>query len=161
MNLIWHSCLAIRNRTAKIVYRYSFIRHSRGENGHRIRIRHRGHLIRHREPGIVHRLKFLRHSTRNIGDRCEYEYLFADWYLGQQVTEIPKVDHANKEALIAFLQQSDAFLQQAMEALSEEQWHEVVPSKMGDCTPIEVIGRLIYHAGMHAGQISDIQKHYA
>ncbi len=91
----------------------------------------------------------------------QVEYLFADWYLGQQVTEIPKVDHANKEALIAFLQQSDAFLQQAMEALSEEQWHEVVPSKMGDCTPIEVIGRLIYHAGMHAGQISDIQKHYA
>lgn len=88
----------------------------------------------------------------------QVEYLFADWYFGKQVTEIPKVDHTDRQALIQFLQQSDAFLQQAMKALPEESWHEVVMSKMGNCTPIEVVGRLIYHAGMHAGQISDIQK---
>lgn len=89
----------------------------------------------------------------------QVEYLFADWYFGKQVSEIPKVDHADKEALIQFLQQSDMFLQEAMTALPEKAWHEVVTSKMGDCTPIEVIGRLIYHAGMHAGQISNIQKY--
>lgn len=50
-------------------------------------------------------------------------------------------------------------LEEAMKALSEEPWHIGVDSRMGLSTPLEAIGRLMYYTGVHAGQISFIQKH--
>lgn len=91
----------------------------------------------------------------------QVEYLFADWYFGQAAEELPKPSLTNKAELLSFLEASNAFLLKAMAALPEEKWTEVVSSKMGDSTPAEVVGRLIYHAGIHSGQITDIQKYGA
>lgn len=90
----------------------------------------------------------------------EVEYIFSDWYFGkvnEQTIEKPTME--NKAALISFLEESNAFLDVAMKELPEAEWAELKESKMGASTPAEVIARLIYHCGIHVGQITDIQKH--
>ncbi|WP_301107754.1 DinB family protein [Sporosarcina sp.] len=88
---------------------------------------------------------------------AEVEYMFADWYLGKAMpAELPKA--GSLEELLALLDASDANLKEALAELTEEQWHTPVESKMGASTPLEVVGRLMYHAGIHAGQIALIRK---
>lgn len=88
---------------------------------------------------------------------AEAEMMFAEWYLGKaQPAVLPK---ATTLAEIAeLLQLSDAHIVEAINALTEEQLHTAVQSKMGASTPVEAISRLLYHAGMHAGQIAFIKK---
>ncbi|MFF2890801.1 DinB family protein [Paenibacillus sp. NPDC057967] len=102
---------------------------------------------------------------------AEVEYMFAEWFFGQKMPEGleiatsrgprgsgEKQTFANLSELVALLEASNAFLIQAMKELPEEKWQEPVESPMGPSTPIEAIGRLMYHTGIHAGQISLIQK---
>lgn len=100
---------------------------------------------------------------------AEVEYLFADWFFGKPMPEglviytgrgaaKPDNDFTNLEELVALLEASNEHLIAAMCELPEAQWTVTVPSAMGDSTPLEAIGRLMYHTGIHAGQISLIQK---
>lgn len=63
-----------------------------------------------------------------------------------------------KAGLTAFLAASDKHLRQAVNELLDEQWRTPVESKMGTAAPLETIGRLMYHAGIHAGQIALMKK---
>ncbi|AXH98276.1 DinB family protein [Sporosarcina sp. PTS2304] len=88
---------------------------------------------------------------------AEVEYMFADWYLGKSMpAELPKA--TTLPELLHILNASDEQLKQALSELTEEQWHIPVESKMGASTPLEVVGRLMYHAGIHSGQIALIKK---
>ncbi|RJE86153.1 DinB family protein [Paenibacillus sp. 1011MAR3C5] len=102
---------------------------------------------------------------------AEVEYMFAEWFFGQMMPEGLKMvtsrgpkgggespTFANLSELVALLEASNGFLIQAMKELPDEQWRESVESPMGPSTPLEAIGRLMYHTGIHAGQISLIQK---
>ncbi|HEY2493326.1 MAG TPA: DinB family protein [Paenibacillus sp.] len=62
------------------------------------------------------------------------------------------------EELVDLLKASNANLIEAMRELPEEAWHQSVESPIGASTPLEAIGRLMYHTGIHSGQISLIQK---
>lgn len=88
----------------------------------------------------------------------EVEYIFADWYFGKRSEKITRPSLTNKEELITFLIDSNNFLKDAMKDLPEESWHEMKETRMGPSTPLEIIGRLMYHIGIHAGQITYIQK---
>lgn len=88
---------------------------------------------------------------------AEVEYMFADWYLSKPMKEeLPKA--STLPELLELLKASDENLRHALESLTEEQWHTPVESKMGASTPLEVVGRLMYHAGIHAGQIALMKK---
>ncbi|MFC5405301.1 DinB family protein [Cohnella soli] len=99
----------------------------------------------------------------------EVEYMFAEWYFDRKIPEDIeihtgrgaaniKVDMSSLDELIAFLEASNDHLIEAMKSLPENKWTEPVESPMGVTTPLEAVGRLMYHTGIHAGQISLIQK---
>lgn len=88
----------------------------------------------------------------------EVEYIFSDWYFGVKKEEIEKPSLTNLAELIQFLNESNQFLIAAMKSLPEEQWHVAKETRMGSSTPLEIVGRLMYHTGIHSGQISDIKK---
>ncbi|NOU69580.1 DinB family protein [Paenibacillus sp. LMG 31461] len=105
---------------------------------------------------------------------AEVEYMFANWFLGVKIPEGiklytaggpngPKVKPAftNLQELVDDLTASNDFLIEAMRNLPEEAWSVPVESPMGPSTPLEAVGRLMYHTGIHSGQISLIQKHFA
>ena len=91
---------------------------------------------------------------------AEAEYMFAEWFFGKKLPAegIAKPSLTNHEQLVELLVASNDHLVAAMEELTEEQWHISVKSRMGPSTPLEAIGRLMYHTGIHAGQITLIQK---
>lgn len=91
---------------------------------------------------------------------AEAEYMFAEWFFGKSmpVEGVVKPSLESHEELIDLLIASNDHLLAAMTELTDEQWHISVESRMGPSTPLEAIGRLIYHTGIHAGQISLIQK---
>lgn len=62
------------------------------------------------------------------------------------------------DELISFLEGSNQFFKTAMQELPDADWNEIKETRMGQFTPFEAIGRLMYHAGIHAGQITDIKK---
>lgn len=103
-------------------------------------------------------------GTSTIGSllhhTAEAEYMFAEWFFGKSMPEegIEKPSFTNLAELVELLEASNNHLVEAMKALSEEQWHTSIDSRMGPSTPLEAIGRLMYHTGIHAGQISFIQK---
>ncbi|MDR6554444.1 DinB family protein [Paenibacillus qinlingensis] len=72
-----------------------------------------------------------------------------------------KASYTNLQELVDDLTVSNNHLIEAMRALPEEAWTVPVDSPMGPSTPLEAVGRLMYHTGIHAGQISLIQKHFA
>lgn len=101
---------------------------------------------------------------------AEVEYMFAEWFFEQPMPADLKLltsrgaaasEHAftNHQELMQLLEASYTHLVEGMNCLSEEAWHEPKNSPMGPSTPIEAIGRLMYHTGIHAGQISLIRKH--
>lgn len=115
----------------------------------------------------------LKLGTASIGymlrHGAEVEYMFAEWFFSRSMpadlTLLTKNGPAGSKAsfthlpdLIAFLEASNQFLIEAMRDLPEEAWHIPVESPLGTCTPLEALGRLMYHTGIHAGQISQIQK---
>lgn len=90
---------------------------------------------------------------------AEVEYMFAEWFFGRSKPgETAKPPLTSFEELVKLLSASNDYLLEAMKELPEEQWHISIDSPMGPSTPLEAIGRLMYHTGIHAGQISLIQK---
>lgn len=88
----------------------------------------------------------------------EVEYIFADWFFEKSSEETGKPSLSSVDELVAYLEASNQFLQIAMKELPEASWNEVKETQMGPSTPLEAVGRLMYHAGIHAGQITDIKK---
>ncbi|RKP55062.1 DinB family protein [Cohnella endophytica] len=99
----------------------------------------------------------------------EVEYMFANWFFGKKMPQGlaihtgrgaagAKTDFVDLDELITFLDASNAHLVQAMQDLPEEKWNVPIDSPMGVTTPLEAVGRLMYHTGIHVGQISLIQK---
>lgn len=68
--------------------------------------------------------------------------------------EIPRPDFTDKEVHVQLLRDLNDHLLEAMKALSDEEWHVVRKAKFGASTPLEAIGRIVYHTGIHSGQIS-------
>ena len=104
-----------------------------------------------------------------IRHNAEVEFMFAKWFFGKSMPtdikistsrgeEATSVTNTNREELVELLTASNAHLIEAMRELPEHAWHETVESAMGPSTPLEAVGRLMYHTGIHAGQISLIQK---
>src|SRR5699024_2052092 len=90
---------------------------------------------------------------------AEAEYIFADWFFGRELKQAFPINITkDKSALLTFLQEADEALISEMNKLLEEKWSEKISSRMGESTHAEAIGRLIYHAGIHAGQITTIQQ---
>ncbi|WP_211748458.1 DinB family protein [Paenibacillus sp. Marseille-Q4541] len=103
---------------------------------------------------------------------AEVEYMFAAWFFNKPMPEglaihtgrgasRSKATFTNLEELVQFLEASQTWLIQGMSELSEEEWNEVKKCPIGDSTPLEAVGRLMYHTGIHAGQISYLRKLHA
>lgn len=85
--------------------------------------------------------------------------MFGEWYFNKEIpANMPIANTTDKERLLNLLQASDLFIVDAMHELPATSWSETVVMKMGSSTPIEAISRLLYHAGILAGQITTIQK---
>jgi hypothetical protein len=100
-----------------------------------------------------------------IRHNAEVEFMFAEWFFGKSMPEdiknsMNKDSDENKEVtcqteeLDVLLTASNINIIEAMRQLPDEAWHEPVESTMGASTPLEAIGRLMYHTGIHAGQIA-------
>lgn len=103
---------------------------------------------------------------------AEVEYMFANWYFGVSIPSgvtmltsrgpnkgtNDKNDYGDVKSLLSMLEASNEHIKSAISSLSEQAWHTPVDAPMGSSTPVEAIGRLIYHTGIHAGQISLIEK---
>jgi len=100
---------------------------------------------------------------------AEAEFIFMEWFFGKSIPEgmiermsgKPDAANAGKECveeLLELLSASNHNVVEAMRSLPQEAWYKPVESPMGTSTPLEAIGRLMYHTGIHAGQISLIQK---
>ncbi|HLR01644.1 MAG TPA: DinB family protein [Virgibacillus sp.] len=89
----------------------------------------------------------------------EAEYIFMEWYFNKEMPDFEKPHTTDREALITFLETSNAHVTDAIQTLPENEWDKVRESQMGSSTPLEAISRLMYHAGIHAGQITDILNH--
>lgn len=105
-----------------------------------------------------------------IRHNAEVEYLFTEWYFGQELpadVEIrtsrgPSGDPNRYTSILDMLQliqHSQHHIRQAMCTLPEQAWHVPVKSPMGTITPLQAVGRLLYHSSLHAGQIAFILKH--
>lgn len=103
---------------------------------------------------------------------AEVEYMFAFWFFGLQMPEDLKVQtsrgaagstavFANLNELIQLLEASNHHLLKGMSELPEEKWHEMMKCPIGPSTPLEAVGRLMYHTGIHSGQISFLRKYGA
>lgn len=111
-------------------------------------------------------------DTSTIGymlrHNADVEYRFAEWFFGRKTpsdivfagegTDGGSGSPESLEELLAFLDASDAHLSEAMRELPEEEWDRSVASPIGASTPREALGRVLYHAGLHAGQIALIRK---
>lgn len=104
-----------------------------------------------------------------IRHSAEVEYMFADWFFGKEMPEDLEIvtnrgasgstaTFTNVEELVHILSASNEHLIEAMSQLPEDLWHLTIDSPMGLSTPLEAVGRLMYHTGIHAGQISLIRK---
>jgi len=100
---------------------------------------------------------------------AEVEYMFGEWFFGRKMPESlvlttntgpvgSKAEYTNLAELLDLLAASNEFMTEAMRDLPEEKWNEPVETPIGSSTPLEAVARLIYHTGLHAGQISLIQK---
>ena len=90
---------------------------------------------------------------------AEVEFMFADWFFGKTKPDWAQLDStATLQQYVELLTASNKFFTEAMQELPEEKWTIPVESPMGASTPLEAVGRLMYHTGMHAGQLSLIQK---
>lgn len=93
-----------------------------------------------------------------IKHNAEVEFMFAEWFFGKSKSEAIETSDTNLEQLVQLLTASNANLIEAMKELPEDAWHQRVESSIGTSTPLEALGRLMYHTGIHSGQISLIQK---
>lgn len=96
-----------------------------------------------------------------IGDliyhTAEVEYMFSDWFFNKEKpSDIPRP--TDFKGYVQLLRDSNEHFMQAMKSLPKSSWNKIIKSSFGQCTPLEAVGRLMNHAGIHAGQISYIQK---
>ncbi|UVI30696.1 DinB family protein [Paenibacillus spongiae] len=114
----------------------------------------------------------LSQDTSSIGfmlrHNAEVEYMFADWFFNSStpadiafITSGPSKGDSTftgLQEMLAFSEASDAYLSEAMRRLPDEAWDQPVSSPIGTSTPREALGRVLYHTGLHAGQIALIRK---
>lgn len=101
-----------------------------------------------------------------IKHTAEAEFIFMEWFFGATTPDDVKIKmskksdagHESLDELLEMLELSDNHVITCMQQLPQDAWHIPVESPMGTSTPLEAVGRLMYHAGIHAGQISLIQK---
>ena len=104
-----------------------------------------------------------------IRHSAEVEYVYAQWVFGKPKPEgieymtLRGPGQYNGELdqlqpLIALLQHSNETISRAIHDLPAEQWNEEVHTPRGTFTRLDAIAQLIYHTGIHAGQIALIQK---
>ena len=105
-----------------------------------------------------------------IRHSAEVEFVYAEWVFG-----VPKpayleyhtlrgpgnsvIEFNNVDELVALLEASNTMIIAAMKALPEEDWNKEVKTPRGTFSPLDAISQLMYHTGIHAGQISLMQKH--
>lgn len=89
---------------------------------------------------------------------AEVEFMFAEWFFGRPKPQSDDAAYTTLNELVDLLAASNENLVAAMRELPEEAWHVSVESAFGTSTPLEAMGRLMYHTGIHVGQISLIQK---
>lgn len=89
---------------------------------------------------------------------AEVEFMFSEWFFGRPKPQSDDAAYTTLNELVDLLTASNENLVAAMRELPEEAWHVSVASAFGTSTPLEAVGRLMYHTGIHAGQISLIQK---
>lgn len=89
---------------------------------------------------------------------AEVEFMFAELFFGRPKPQNDDAAYTTLNELVDLLTASNENLVAAMRELPEEAWHVSVESAFGTSTPLEAVGRLMYHTGIHAGQISFIQK---
>ncbi|MGG0813457.1 DinB family protein [Paenibacillus alvei] len=105
-----------------------------------------------------------------IRHNAEVEYLFAEWYFGQELPMNMEIRTSRGPAgdpntytsifeMLQLIRESQEHIGQAMRALPEQSWHVPVKSPMGTITPLQSVGRLLYHTSLHAGQIALLLKH--
>lgn len=100
---------------------------------------------------------------------AEVEYMFAAWFFNKPMpsdltihtgrgASKSKESFTDLEEMVRFLEASQSWLIEGMSELPEHEWNEVKKCPIGDCTPLEAVGRLMYHTGIHSGQISYLKK---
>src|SRR5699024_1181829 len=89
---------------------------------------------------------------------AEVEYKFSEWFFASQ-NKKEIIKPTDKSGYIQLLQQSNEHFMLAMKELPEEKWNQIQQSAFGNSTPLEAVGRLMNHAGMHSGQITYIIKY--
>lgn len=93
-----------------------------------------------------------------ISHNAEVEFMFAEWFFGRPKPQADDAAYTTLSELVDLLTASNENLIAAMQELPEDAWHVSVESAFGTSTPLEAVGRLMYHTGIHAGQISLIHK---
>ncbi|MFC6334000.1 DinB family protein [Paenibacillus septentrionalis] len=105
-----------------------------------------------------------------IRHSAEVEYVYADWVFGKSKPDALEyvtlrgpghttASFTNLAELVALLEASNAVIVEAIESLPAEDWTKEVKTPRGTFTPLDAIAQLMYHTGIHAGQISLIQKY--
>jgi uncharacterized damage-inducible protein DinB len=105
-----------------------------------------------------------------IRHSAEVEYVYAEWVFGKQKPEDLEyytlrgpahgpAEFNNLAELVQLLEASHSVIVEAIQELPEEDWDKEVKTPRGTFTPLDAISQLLYHTGIHAGQISLMQKH--
>lgn len=105
-----------------------------------------------------------------IRHSAEVEYVYAEWVFGKQKPADLEyctlrgpanagTEFTNLEELISLLKASSAVIIDAIKALPQEEWTKEVKTPRGTFSPLDAIAQLMYHTGIHAGQISLMQKY--
>lgn len=98
----------------------------------------------------------------SIGDllyhTAEVEYMFSEWFFDKP-KEKAMLRPEKIEGYIRLLEDSNRHFLKAMNELPADAWSETKSSSFGESTPLEAVGRLMNHAGMHSGQMTFIQKY--
>lgn len=112
--------------------------------------------------GIPEENLTMRLGETSIGDllyhTAEVEYMFSEWYFDKPMIAKPVKPTALKE-YIQLLKDSNKHVLLAIKELPEDSWVEIRNASFGSSSPLEAVGRLMNHTGMHGGQISFIQKY--
>jgi len=104
-----------------------------------------------------------------IRHNAEVEYRFCSMYFGRAYPEQVVVStvgdvrdegtYTNLSALLTFQDEAYRFLVDTLSAFPDEDWHKIVEPPIGAMSPLEAVGRLIFHTSYHGGQIGLIRKY--
>lgn len=89
---------------------------------------------------------------------AEVEYMFSGWFFDKPLEE-EMSRPTDLKGYIQLLHDSNQHFVQAINDLPADAWDQIKQSSFGESTPLEAVGRLMNHTGMHNGQISYIQKY--